>query len=268
MKEIIIRKETEKDYKASELMTMRAFWNIHGAGCNEHYLLHIIRKSSDYLPELSRIAEVDGKIVGGIFYTKAKVIGKDKVYNIVTFGPLAVDPMYHSLGIGKKLFIKTAELVKQAGYKGICIFGEPDYYPKLGFKTCDNFGITDMQGNNFDAFMGYEVIPDGFCDIKGKFCESPDFEESNNIEAVNLYEKQFPKYPKYKVPSQWLHEQKLGKISSVSNDIYEIEFWEQKLQAVIKDTYKGQKPKAGDLVTFDYIPSGKCLIRTKEDILK
>ncbi len=33
MNNIIIRKETKEDYYATELMTMRAFWNLHGPGC-------------------------------------------------------------------------------------------------------------------------------------------------------------------------------------------------------------------------------------------
>lgn len=32
--------------------------------------------------------------------------------------------------------------------------GEPDYYPLHGFHTCDKFGITTMDGKNFDGFMG------------------------------------------------------------------------------------------------------------------
>ncbi len=32
--------------------------------------------------------------------------------------------------------------------------GEPDYYPLHGFQTCDKFGITTMDGKNFDGFMG------------------------------------------------------------------------------------------------------------------
>ena len=43
-------------------MVMRAFWNIHGPGCNEHLLVHKLRESEDYIPQLSRIAELDGKI--------------------------------------------------------------------------------------------------------------------------------------------------------------------------------------------------------------
>ena len=29
-----------EDYYNTEHMTLRAFWNIHGPGCNEHLLVH------------------------------------------------------------------------------------------------------------------------------------------------------------------------------------------------------------------------------------
>ena len=63
MKNITIRQETKEDYFNTELMTMRAFWNLHRPGCNEHYLVHILREAETYLPELSRVAELDGEIV-------------------------------------------------------------------------------------------------------------------------------------------------------------------------------------------------------------
>ena len=56
---IIIRKETPQDYYNTELMTMRAFWNIHEPGCNEHYLLHLLRRFFDYLLGLIRVGELD-----------------------------------------------------------------------------------------------------------------------------------------------------------------------------------------------------------------
>ena len=58
MNNIIIRKETKEDYYATELMTMRAFWNIHGPGCNEHLLVNKLRSAEEYLPELSRVADL------------------------------------------------------------------------------------------------------------------------------------------------------------------------------------------------------------------
>lgn len=68
---LIIRAEKPADYKNTELMTMRSFWNKFGPGCSEHNMVRIIRESKDYIPQISRVAELDGKIVGAVFYTKA-----------------------------------------------------------------------------------------------------------------------------------------------------------------------------------------------------
>ena len=162
MNNINIRKETKEDYKKTELMTMRAFWNIHGPGCNEHLLVHKIRNSDVYLPEISRVAEMDGEIVGAILYTKASVIDGDNIHEVITFGPLAVEPMAQSFGVGGMLLKETMRLAKEMGYPGICIFGEPDYYPRHGFVNAKEYGITDGEENNYDAFMAYELQENGF----------------------------------------------------------------------------------------------------------
>lgn len=54
---MIIREERIEDYTQTEHMTMRAFWNIHGPGCNEHLLVHKLRQSKDYLPDLRQFRE-------------------------------------------------------------------------------------------------------------------------------------------------------------------------------------------------------------------
>ena len=129
MSKIIIRSETKEDYYSTELMTMRAFWNVYGPGCNEHFLVHILRESKDYLPELSLVAEADGEIVGTIMYSKAKVLDGDREHEVIAFGPLCVDPLYTNSGVGKRLLDESVSLAREAGYSGIIIFGEPEYYP-------------------------------------------------------------------------------------------------------------------------------------------
>ncbi len=63
---LIIREEKFEDYKKTELMTMRSFWNKFRPGRSEHNMVRIIRESKDYIPEISRIAEYNGEIVGAI----------------------------------------------------------------------------------------------------------------------------------------------------------------------------------------------------------
>ena len=198
-----IRKETEEDYHAVELMTQHAFWNKHHLGCDEHYLVHKMRQHEDFLPELSRVAVKDGRIIGYIMYSRARVIDKENTaHEVLTFGPLCVDPMWQGSGIGELLFQETREIAKEMGYKGIIIFGEPDYYPRLGFKTCDHFGITTSDGKNFDPFMGFELFEGSLEGITGKFYGSEVFDDLPK-EEVEKYSQNFPPLKKQRYPGQW-----------------------------------------------------------------
>ena len=263
MNKIIIREERKEDYKATELMTMRAFWNIHGPGCNEHLLVHKLRESEYYLPSISRVAELDGKIVGAIFYLKAWVIDEGKKHDVITFGPLAVDPMAQSLGVGGMLIRETFKLAKEEGHKGICIVGEADYYPKYGFVTCDKYNISDAGGYNYDNLMAYELQENGFAGIKGRFTESDVAEQCEDEEEIEEFTSQFPYYERLTLKCQWLHKEKLGRISSVQKNQYTIQFWESQIPAKLKGKfYEGKKrfPVVGDYVTFDYNSKGDSTI--------
>lgn len=200
--DIEIRMETEEDWYDVELMTQHAFWNKHRLGCDEHYLVHKLRQDKDYLPELSRIAVKDGAVIGCIMYAKSRVVDNTDTHEIITFGPLCVEPQWQGCGVGEFLLKETMSLAANKGYQGIVIFGEPDYYPRIGFKTCDNFDITTADGKNFDAFMGIELIEDGMKNIKGKFYESEVFGNLPKNE-VEEYNKKFPYLQKLKFPGQW-----------------------------------------------------------------
>jgi ribosome small subunit-dependent GTPase A len=260
---IIIRKETEEDYYATELMTMRAFWNIHDPGCNEHLLVHKLRGAGEYLPELSRVAELDGKIAGAIFYSKAAVVDGDKKYEVLTFGPLAVEPTCFSMGIGSLLLKETLPLAKKAGYKGIVICGEPEYYPKHGFVTCDHFDIHHPAFGNADAFMALP-LNEGFEEIHGYFYEAPVFETCEDEKETEEFTKGFPYYKPLKLSCQWLHVEKLGRICEVNKNGYKIRFWEQELPAKLKGHFYEEDaeklPVVGDYVTFLYNRHGDSVI--------
>ncbi len=261
--EIIIRKENSNDYKNTEYMTLRAFWNIHGPGCNEHYMVHVLREDEAYVKELSRVAELDGKIVGTIMYSKAKVVDENRAYDFITFGPLCVEPTLHNLGIGKKLLEETIPLAKEMGYPGIIIFGEPDYYPKYGFKTCDNYGITTADGSNFDAFMIYPLDEEKLAEIHGKFYEAEIFEKCDDNEKVEEFTAEF-KHPKpLSLSCQWLHKERLGTVCEIQKNNYRIRFWEEEINARLKGSFyekRNEMPVVGDYVTFIYNRSGDSII--------
>ena len=64
MKHILIRKEQENEFRTVENLVREAFWDVYRPGCDEHLLVHRLRDSSIHLPELSFIAEVDGRLAG------------------------------------------------------------------------------------------------------------------------------------------------------------------------------------------------------------
>ena len=260
LKNLIIREETPPDYKKTELMIMRSFWNKYWPGCSEHFLTRIIRASKDYLPEISRVAELNGQIVGAVYYTKAWIADGDLKHEIVTFGPLAVEPTLEGNDIGGALVRETISIAGKLGVAGIVIMGEPNYYPRFGFKRGAEFGITDALGNTPDALM---VLPlnDDFASIKGKLIESSDFEKLDNQEELDKINEEFPKYRKVKVKDGFMQifEQHLGVIESVDDEYYNIRYWEKIIPAKLADNIK-EKPSIGSDVQFEWNHKGESKI--------
>ena len=107
---MIIRNEEPKDYQAVETLTRKAFYNIYVPGCSEHYLVRIMREHEDFIPELDFVMEQDGEIIGNIMYTKSRLIdeqGTEK--QILTFGPVCIDPAHQRKGLGKLLLEHSFE---------------------------------------------------------------------------------------------------------------------------------------------------------------
>lgn len=250
LENLIIRAETPDDYKSTELMTMRSFWNKYVPACSEHFLIRIIRDSRDYLPEISRIAELDGRIVGAVYYTKAWIVDGETKHEVVTFGPLAVEPTLEGNDIGGALMRETISLAKKAGVTGIVLIGEPNYYPRFGFERGAKYGITNAKGKTSDELMCLPLCDD-FSMIKGKLIESADFEKLNDNKQLEEINKEFPVYRKVKVQEKFMQifEQHLGVVESMEGDIYQIRYWELLIPAKLSDTLT-EKPIKGSDVQF------------------
>ncbi|MDO5520939.1 MAG: N-acetyltransferase [bacterium] len=202
MSELVIRNEVTNDYREVEELTREAFWNLHNPGCDEHYLVHTIRNHQDYIPELDFVAELDGKLVGNIIYTKAKLVdenGKEK--NILSFGPLSVLPGYQRKGIGKALLNTSFEKAIELGYDSIVIFGHPGNYISRGFISCKKCNIC--VGDNYypTAMLVKQLKPDVFDGRKWVYHESPAYEinEKDAKEFDRLFE---PKKKEYRTSQE------------------------------------------------------------------
>lgn len=156
--DIIMRNETENDYRVVEEITREAFWNLYFPGCNEHYLVHKMRNHPDFLKEFDFVAEHHGKIVGNIMYTRAWLIDESgREMEIVSFGPVSVLPAYQRKGIGSALIIHTKDIAMKKGVKAIVILGDPHNYCKHGFKNAKDLNIRDMNGNYPYGMLAIEL---------------------------------------------------------------------------------------------------------------
>lgn len=96
-------------------------------------------------------------------------------------------------------------------------------------------------------------------DIRGRFYEAELFEQCEDETELEAFDAQFPFYPKRTLVCQWLHKERLGRISDVQKNQFTISYWGRELPAGCKgDFYYAEKgyPVVGDYVTFDYEPAG------------
>lgn len=90
-----------------------------------------IRDSKYYIPELSFVAEIDGKIVGHFIFSRFPLSSTPNEthidnmwdYNIVMLTPVAVHADCLHQGIGSAMITQGIEKVRNAGYKEITVEG-------------------------------------------------------------------------------------------------------------------------------------------------
>lgn len=202
MLHVTIRNEIESDFREVEILTRKAFWNVNVPGCDEHYLAHVLRDHEDFIPELDFVAETDdGKIVGNVMYTEAKLITEEGMEQpILTFGPISVHPDYQRMGISRKLLERSFDKAIELGYKVIVIFGNPDNYVSRGFKSCKKYNICAADGSYPAAMLVKELVPGILSGTKWFYHESSAYEyESSDAEK---FDEGFEPMKKESRPSQ------------------------------------------------------------------
>ncbi len=185
------RLEQPADYRAVENLTREAFWNHHVPGCNEHYLLHIMRDCTAFIRELDIIAEIDGEIVGNIVYTKASVIGDDKIRReVLCFGPISVLPDFWAKGVGSALIEYTTAKAKKLGYRAVLIYGDPEYYQRFGFVPAETFDIRTPDNMYAVPLQASELWKGALDGCGGRFFEDPVYDVDED--AAVEFDKTFP----------------------------------------------------------------------------
>ena len=191
------RLEREEEHYVVENLTREAFWDVYRPGCNEHLVLHKLRKEASFIPELDYVAVEDGKVVANIVYSKMFLATPKEVSEkIIGFGPISVLPEYQKKGIGKALIDFTMNKARELGYKAVLIEGSDQYYPRFGFEPASRYQIylSGMEGEEAPFFMAKE-LEEGYLKNHGGIY---DFNPCYYVDdkQLEVFELQFPEKTK------------------------------------------------------------------------
>ncbi len=199
--DLIIRNEQINEYRTVEDLTREAFWNVNFPGCIEHFCLHNMRSCSDFIPELDFVAELNGRLVGNIVYTHGKLINnRGETHKVISFGPVSILPAYQKHGIGSTLIRYSLDKARSRGFTAVCIYGDPRYYHRFGFRCAERYDITNSAGKFAVALLAIELVPGALREISGRFIESEVYKVDEN--DFQKYENTFPPKDKTVTESQ------------------------------------------------------------------
>jgi len=188
---ITIRPTETDDYSATEYVTREAFWNVYGPGCDEHYLLHVMRGSDGFIPQLDLVAVRNGEIVGNIVCDRS-IIETDNsaTVAVLSLGPVSVLPEFQGKGIGSALIEEVKKLAPNLGYDAILLFGDPDFYSRLGFIPAETLDIR-TEGNMYaDPLQVLELSDGALTGKAGRYKENDVYEVDEH--GVAEFDQQFP----------------------------------------------------------------------------
>ena len=138
----VIRPERKEEHREVETLVRDSFWNVYRPGCLEHYVLHVLRDDSAFVPELDFVMVKDGRIIGQNMFMRAVINADDgREIPIMTMGPICIANDLKRQGYGKLLLDYSLEKATELGCGALCFEGNIDFYGKSGFSYASDFGI-------------------------------------------------------------------------------------------------------------------------------
>ena len=146
----MIRQESSQDFSEVYDLIKSAFETAEHSDGTEQDLVVKLRKGDAFVPELSLVYIVDGKIVGHILFTKVKIGETTQL----ALAPLSVLPSYQRQGVGVALMNEGHVIAQKLGYEYSIVLGSEQYYPRVGYLPAEEYGILppfEVPSQNFMA---------------------------------------------------------------------------------------------------------------------
>lgn len=136
-----IRKEKVSDHQLVFELVKKAFKDVELSDHQEQFLVERLRRSIDFIPNLSLVAELEGRVVGHIILSRISIKG-DQFFPALALAPVSVMPDHQRIGIGSALIKEAHVIARQEGHKIIVLVGHENYYPRFGYQLVSQYNIT------------------------------------------------------------------------------------------------------------------------------
>lgn len=174
---VLVRPERESDYPSVRDVVRLAFRDVEESDHTEHLLVERLRRPGSYMPELSLVAEVGGRIVGHILLSEVKIVAEGRVCRALAVAPLSVLPGFQGKGIGGMLIREAHRRAAESGYGAALLLGHKDYYPRFGYRKASLVGIRFPFDAPDECCMVAELVAGGLDGVQGTVCYPDAFQE-------------------------------------------------------------------------------------------
>lgn len=161
---ITLRCEQPIDFSAVFEVHRQAF----GRDGEAHLVDALRHNEAAFVPELSIVAAIGGRVVGHILFTRIRIEGSwGRFGESLALAPLAVFPTFQRQGIGGQLIREGLDAARQSGFASVIVWGHAEYYPKFGFVPAEKWGIRAPFEVPANVFMALELVPGALADASG-----------------------------------------------------------------------------------------------------
>jgi len=131
------------------------FRETYGSGEAEATLVEQLRKQPEHGPNVSLVAELDGVLVGPVFFSGVWLVSHPDI-PVCVLASLGVYRQHQRQGIGSQLVREGLAGCADQGYKAVFVQGSLQYYPRFGFAPIGGRGLHTIFKSEHDMVLELE----------------------------------------------------------------------------------------------------------------
>lgn len=116
---------------------------------------------------LSFVIRIDGVLKATIRFWPVLIKDKDKSYDALLLGPIAIDEEFRGKGMGIALIEHSLTQAAVFGASRVILVGDEPFYRKIGFKRSLAEGLIMPGPVDYDRLLAKELVEGSFEGIKG-----------------------------------------------------------------------------------------------------